>query len=56
VIFLDDKGLPVGHAYTSDHIPENQPNTEHVVYTYSFPEPDILSTATTVLVYTSFGS
>jgi hypothetical protein len=52
-VFLDGKGLPVGTDYTNDFIPSEQSNQPHLVYTYSFAEPEVLGSATTVLVYTS---
>jgi hypothetical protein len=51
VVYLDDKGLPVGSDSAYDYIPSTHSSLKHLVYTYSFPEPDVLGTAKTVLAY-----
>ncbi len=53
LVYLDDQGLPVGPDESSDSLPATQSGLVHLVYTFSFAEPDVLGTATTVLVYTA---
>jgi hypothetical protein len=52
-VYLDAAGLPVGTSDTYEFIPSAQSGMQHLVYTYSFAEPDLLGTATTVLIYTT---
>jgi hypothetical protein len=53
VVFLDGGGLPLGYDAASSSIPGATVAGENGVFTYSFAEPAVLGSATTVLVYES---
>jgi hypothetical protein len=56
VVYLDAGSLPVRTDYTYDVVPSKQSSLQHLVYTYSLAEPEILGTATTVVVCTVVSS